>query len=154
AGLVGLGLCSLGADGTARKKAAARPADEQLRDLLKGKGLKNIRSSQTTHYSAMGDAPDSFREEALDVCEKLARTFQKYFHDKGFETVLPKRRMTIVTLADRASYAAMQGKPVGEEAGGHYDVDADLFVMFDFRAGNPGGGAGFARLNTFTLVHE
>src|SRR5262245_53664445 len=77
--LLGLGVSSLGAGRAARKKAAARPPDEQLRDFLKSKGLKNIRLSQTAHYSAIGDAPDAFRDEALDVCEKLARTFQKHF---------------------------------------------------------------------------
>jgi hypothetical protein len=154
AGLLGLGLSALGADDAARKKAVGRPPDEKVRELLKSKGIKNIRSSQSVHYSAIGDAPDAFRDEALDVCEKLARTFQKHFHDKGFETVLPTQRMTIVTLARRASYAAVQGKPVAEDAGGHYDVDADLFFMFDFRPDNAAGGAELARLNTFTLVHE
>ena len=39
--------------------------------------------------------------------------------------------------------------------GGHYELDTNRLVIFDFRpGGGPPAGANPKRINTFTLIHE
>lgn len=117
-------------------------------------GLRNFRSSGTEHYVGVGDAPDDRREDALRICEKLAKVYGQVFHDKGFPFAFPERPMVVVMLKDRNSYAAyLDEKPDGDE-GGHYNVDANELVIFDFTADKKDRAANAARVNTFTLVHE
>lgn len=118
--------------------------------------LKNVRSSETEHYIGVGDAPNTYREQALRICRALASAYLKHFRDKGFGVEFPERKLTVVTLKDRASYKAFLGEAPGESVGGHYDIDANQLVIFDFRPENAAIAEGVRpeRLNTFTLVHE
>ena len=152
---LGLGLASVGwrvraVDVTATEESVRRRAAKV--------GLRAIGTSQTEHYLAIGDGPESFREEAIGLCEKLLASYQKYFKGKNIEVEIPARRMTVVVLAGRASYAAFKGEKVGAEESGFYDIDEDRLVIFDARGagGAPGGldGANSRFLNTFSLVHE
>jgi hypothetical protein len=63
-----------------------------------------------------------------------------------------------VILKDQASYAAFLGQAPGANVGGHYDLETNWLVMFDFRpeAGQPQqpAVANPARVNSFTLSHE
>ena len=154
-GAVGLGLAWMGrrgmaADGTAAEEAVRRRATKA--------GLAGLGTSQTEHYLAIGDAPASFREQALGLCEKLLGSYQKYFQNKQFEIKLPARRMTVVVLAGRVSYTAYKDEPVASEEAGFYDIEADQLVIFDARGvGGPAGGLQGVdprRMNTFSLVHE
>lgn len=132
--------------------------EESVRRRAGKAGLGAIGTSQTEHYLAIGDAPESFREQAIGLCEKILASYQKYFGSKDFEVKVPARRMTVVPLAGRMSYAAFKGEPVGAEEAGFFDIDEDRLVIFDARgAGGPAGGMTGAdprRLNTFSLVHE
>ena len=131
------------AEDIARVEKAARAAK-----------LGAFRHSHSDHFVGIGDAPDAFRQSALRHGEALGQAFLAYFRGRGFTLEYPKRRMTVITLKDADSYAAMLGEAPGKDVGGHYDLDTNRLVIFDFR---PGGGdlaAGAERVNLFTLVHE
>jgi hypothetical protein len=122
-------------------------------------GLRNLgfSASKANHYLGVGDSPTLFRDQALAICEKLATVYRDYFEAKGFTLSPPADRLVVVVLKDKASYRSFvgdaEGAEVGAEVGGHYDVDANQLVVFD-SVHNDDGGAGSARVNTFTLVHE
>jgi hypothetical protein len=115
--------------------------------------LEMLRHSCSDHFLGVGNAPDAFRASALRHCEALGLAFLAYFRGRGFTVDYPKRRLTVVTLKDADSYAALLGEALGKDVGGHYDLDTNRLVIFDFR---PGGelAAGAERVNLFTLVHE
>jgi hypothetical protein len=127
----------------------------QIQELARKAGLGPFRSSTTEHYLGIGDAPDAYREEALKRCAGLARAFHAHFQDKGFDTTVPPGRLTVVTLKDQNSYAALLGNAPGADVGGHYDLETNRLFIFDFRPGvGLAAGADPRRVNTFTLIHE
>ena len=67
------------------------------------------------------------------IGRSLATAFQKHFRGKGFDVTLPEHRLTVVTLASPDSYAAFLGEDPGPVVGGHYDLDTNRLVIFDFR---------------------
>jgi hypothetical protein len=157
--LLGLGAVGRRARADEPKAAGASDsaAEESIRSRAKAAGLKlaEFGTNRTDHYLAVGNAPSAFRADALDLCEKLAATYLAAFKAKGFESPLPQGRMAVVVLADRESYEGFKGEPAGPAEGGHYDIEADRLVMYDFRTGGAiNAGANSTRLNTFTLVHE
>ena len=120
-------------------------------------GLGLFRSSVTEHYLGIGDVPDAHRNDALKLCAALATAYQNHFHEKGFTVAFPPERLTVVTLKDQASYAAYLGVKPGDAVGGHYELDTNRLVIFDFRPGAEGGppaGINTRRINTFTLIHK
>ena len=149
--LIGLGGLSDGVD--APKPAAPDEVAEAAFRQAKRVGLRDFRTSESEHYLGIGDATDDFRKSAVDLCEKLASSYQSHFRANGFETTLPKAQMTVVILANRGSYAKFNEEPVDPSAAGHYDPERDLLVTFDAGPGRNRSSA--ARItNTFTLVHE
>src|SRR5262245_12568495 len=92
-------LAGLGIGGVRARRAVAAPthpdddpeeADfEAIRAHAKAIGLDPFDVSKTENYAAIGDAPETFRKEALDVCEAVARDCLKYFRDKGFPVKAP-----------------------------------------------------------------
>jgi hypothetical protein len=147
-----MALCGRG--GRAFGSPEEPPAKDALVAALRAAGLRGVGDDQTEHYVAVGDAPANFLKGALNLCEKIAASYEKHFQAKGFKVPFPKDRMTIVALAGRASYAAFKGEKVDDEEGGHYDVEANRLVIFDFRGGKGDTVADPLRANTFTLVHE
>jgi hypothetical protein len=152
-----------GAGGTNRIDREARGADADEADdpaaevQRRGRevGLGPFRSSVNAHYLGIGDAPDAYRIEALKRADALAAAYLRAFQEKGFTVALPHRRLTVVTLKDQDSYAAFLGQAPGEAVGGHYDLDANRLVIFDFRpGGNLPRGANLERINSVTLSHE
>lgn len=157
--LAGAILGGLGATAARATEPGDRDKDPQdlTRILERARAVKlpGFQSSRDGHYVVIGDARPDFREGALDRCSKLAAAYLKHFRDKGFTVTPPLRDLVVVTLKDKRSYKAFLGAEVGADAGGHYDLDSNDLVIFDFRgqedeqaAANP------KRLNTFTLVHE
>lgn len=144
------------ARGGAGAEGPADPSDELAPVFAKARALKlsGFRSSRTEHYAGAGDAPDAYRDMALRICESLGKVYRQVFTDKGFPAEFPDRRLTVVTLKDRTSYAAYLGESPGEDVGGHYDVDANQLVIFDFQADSKDRAPNARRVNTFTLVHE
>ncbi|WP_337174873.1 DUF1570 domain-containing protein [Paludisphaera sp.] len=125
----------------------------KLEERAKKAGIAPFRVSRTENFLGVGDASDGYRREALGVCEALGKVFVKHLRDRGFRVDLPADRMMVVVLKDSESYGALVGQAPGDELGGHYDLDSNRLVVFDFRPGqSPGSGA--ERINTFTLVHE
>ena len=136
--------------------AASGPEDDVVAKLeaqAKDAGIAPFRVARTEHFLGVGNAPDGFRKEALGVCEALGKTFVKHLRERGFSVDYPAERMTVVVLKDSSSYGALLGEAPGKDVGGHYDLDADRLVVFDFRPDQP-SGSGAERINTFTLVHE
>jgi hypothetical protein len=60
----------------------------------------------------------------------------------------------VVALKDSDSYRAFIGQNRPETVGGHYDVEANQLVVFDFGSRQPDLTADPRRVNLFTLVHE
>ncbi len=127
-----------------------------VRAIAKKAGLGPFSNSHTEHFLGLGDADDRFRATALKICESLAPVFLQHFRDKGFELALPKNRMTVITLKGRESYQAFTGEDPGTIGGGHYDLDTNRLVMFDFRpdGAKPAVVNDPRRVNLMTLVHE
>jgi hypothetical protein len=145
----------------ASARADGLPLDPQEKELVdavqsqaKKVGLKDFRTSRTTHYLGAGNASDAFRDRALKICELLATEFRSHFQFKGFVLQQPKRRMIVVTLADADSFAAFSGTPAAPEVGGFYDRETNRLVMLDNRA-NGQANVDLAKVaNLVSLVHE
>ena len=126
-----------------------------VRDKGRKAGLGPLEVRWTDHFLGVGDAPaDGYINPALGVCESFAREFLPHFRERGFTLEFPARRMTVVGLKDANSYRAYSGDPQNLAVGGHYEIDSNELVVFDFRPQQDGLAAGARRVNTFTLVHE
>lgn len=119
-------------------------------------GLERFSSSHTAHFLGIGDADARFRTTALAKCESLAPAFIQHFNAKGFKLALPKTRLTVITLKSAQSYQAFIGEDPGTNVGGHYDLDTNRLVMFDFRPAGEGPAVvnDPTRVNLLTLIHE
>ncbi|MFO0956498.1 MAG: hypothetical protein U0800_03415 [Isosphaeraceae bacterium] len=63
-------------------------------------GLGPFQVTRTKNYVAIGDAPAKYRQEALNICELVARDCLAYFKAKGFaEVAQPAGRQVVVILA-------------------------------------------------------
>ena len=131
------------------------PAIEKIRARGKMAGMEGFDESETASYRGIGDARQPFREAALEICESVAADYRKHFADKGFELVKPKEKLVVVILMGPKSYAMFEGGFIDEAVGGHFDLEENRLVMFDFR----GPGANPRSVipeqdNTLVLVHE
>ncbi len=126
----------------------------RIQEQAKKAGLQDIRSSEFEFYLGVGNAPDAFRTDAMHICHDLAGVYLKHFQGKGFPVEAPKSKLILVTLKDRSSYEAFSENAPGGEVGGHYDLDTNALVVFDFRPDQKKRAASSQRINTFTLVHE
>jgi hypothetical protein len=118
-------------------------------------GLDGFGRDQTEHYLGLGNASPTFRREAIQACELIAEAFLKHFREKGFpDMTLPKQRMTVVVLANAKAYAAYSGFKPDAAIGGHYELDTNRLVMFDFRSGDVPLNAAAQRINSMVLTHE
>jgi len=123
-------------------------------DLARKAGIGQFAHSQTEHFIGLGNAPAAFRRSALEVAESLAKVFLGYVRSRGFKADFPPGRMTVITLKDAESYRALLGDKLRMAVAGHYDLDTNRLVMFDFRPQQTGLEADAERVNSFALVHE
>lgn len=136
----------------------AEPAteDDRIAEVqAKGKaaGLGPFRVSRAERFLGVGDAPDAFRQDALEICAALGRLFLSDLRARGFKLGYPNDRLMVVVLKDSRSYEALLGEAPGIDVGGHFDLNSNRLVIFDFRPGRE-ETPGAERMNTFTLVHE
>lgn len=151
----------------ARQEKAGESAGDsaeiaQVQAIAAKAGLGQFSSSHRAHFLGIGDANARFRTDALNICEALAPAFVQHFNSngRGFKLTMPQNRLTVITLNSAESYKAFCKASIGEEpaalVGGHYDLDTNRLVMFDFRP--EGEEAGVVndptRVNRMTLVHE
>ncbi len=152
--------CGLPASSQVAKSAQAQDAKSeaeeiaQVEAIAKKLGLGPFARSRTEHFLGLGDAPQLFCDTALGICESLAVKFLDYFKEKGFTLALPKGRMTVITLKNAASYQAFSGDDPGAIVGGHYDLDSNRLVIFDFRPKREELGVNPEQINLRVLVHE
>jgi hypothetical protein len=125
-----------------------------IQSSAKKVGLEPFAISRTKHFLCLGNAPDKFRGSALGICESLSEAFLLHFRQRGFSVAIPPHRATVIALKDDASYRAYIGEDPGEGVGGHYDLDTNRLVIFDFRPKRAELAAEAERVNLFTLVHE
>jgi len=133
--------------------------DEALANIqsrAKKAGLKRFESQRSPEerFVGIGDAPATFRGRAIEICEALAKVYLEYFEAKGFEVQYPRIPLILVILKDQDSYQAYAGGAPGASVGGHYDVESNELVIFDFRDTDLNLAVKAERVNTFTLVHE
>jgi hypothetical protein len=64
--------------------------------------------------------------------------------------------LTVITLKDEISYQAYSGIDPGQTGGGHFDLDTNRLVIFDFRPKGEQAAvvANPVRVNLLALVHE
>ncbi|HWE39521.1 MAG TPA: DUF1570 domain-containing protein [Isosphaeraceae bacterium] len=136
--------------GPARRAGADDKREVEAR--AKEAGLGPFRSSETELYRGLGNADDAFREQALKLCEGLARDFLGHFKAKGFAVEKPKKRMTVVALANEKDFTRFFEEDPGPATGGLYDIDKNWLVVFDFR--NSDAAANARQANTIALMHE
>jgi hypothetical protein len=136
--------------------APGQEGDEiaQVEKLAREAGLGPFRTARKEHFLSLGDAAASFQRDALSRCEDLGQAFLADFRHRGFTIDYPARLLTIITLKDESSYAALLGAAPGKDVGGHYDLETNRLVIFDFRPRQQGLAIDAERVNLFTLVHE
>ncbi len=146
------------ARGQAPKKPKEGPGEPEVIDQVRARarkaGLGAFEIRRSTHFLSIGDAPRSFQEDALEICEALSKDFLNYFRGRGFKVAYPDRRMTVVALDSVASFGKYIGEDPGTNVGGQYELDTNQLIIFDLRSLNVKLNAEKKRLNTFALVHE
>lgn len=141
------------AAGAGQPEGQGESEEASIRQSLTASGLGLVQARSGPLYLVVGDAPGAFLDQALALCEALARDFLAHFQARKFAVRRPERRLSVVALAGPESYAALLGAPQGEAVGGHYDPASDRLVLFDNR-GRAGAGPLVARANTVALMHE
>jgi hypothetical protein len=141
-----------------------RRDEERVREAARKAGLEGVGATRSANYLAVGDAPEAFRALTLRDCEALARDFLKYYKAQGFEVEPPRRRMTVVALADDRSFAAYLGNPrlritakmIDPDPAIHgvYNRRSNALVVFDHRALGPQLGARGGYENLRAIAHE
>jgi len=147
--LLGLYLCEARADPPAPADALAA-----ARDRATEAGIVPLRASRTDHYAAVGDAPDAYQAEALQICEKLAVAYGDHMKAKGMPVRWPAGKLAVVTLAGRNSYEKFKGEASAKSEGGYYDLGTNRLVVFDFRTTGAPAVGDAQRTNSVTLTHE
>jgi hypothetical protein len=138
--------------------------DKQAVEALGAKAkLRPFRSSRSTSYLAIGDAPADFQTLTLRDCELVAADYLDHYRAKGFGVTRPARRLTVVTLADDRSFAAFLDDPslvmkpsrlVTMAIHGVYQPETNRLIVFDHRALGPDLGARAGYENLRVLAHE
>ena len=143
-----------------RTSLGKAPADvvERIREKARVAQMQPFDTSESAHFVAVGDATDRYRVDALALCEAFADDYFSHFRDKGFAIEWPKEKLPVVVLGGPTSYAAFEKGFADEAIGGHFDLEANWLVTFDFRpllgAPRNSSGADPSIDNTLTLVHE
>jgi len=155
AALSGLGSAALATGQDV--KAPARAGDDEeiakVEKLAHDAGLGPLHNARSPHFLAVGDAPERHMRHALDVCEGLGKAFLVQFRRLRFTVEYPVGRLTVIVLRDQKSYAALLGETPGKDVGGHYDLETNRLVIFDFSSQQEAAAAQ-AEKNLFSLVHE
>ena len=152
------GLGSLALLGQTSLGKSAADVVEQIRAKAQAAQMQPFDKSESDHFVAVGDASDRYRVDALALCESFASDYFAHFRAKGFAIEWPAEKLPVVVLGGPTSYAAFEKDFADATIGGHFDLEANWLVTFDFRplAGAPRApGAADPRIdNTLTLVHE
>ena len=96
-------------------------------------GLGEFVQTPSARFLGLGNAELGYCKNALTICEALTAAFLSHFRERGFKVAMPQKRMTVITLKDAASYRALLGDNPGAAVGGHYELDTNRLVVFDFR---------------------
>ncbi len=153
AALAGLGSSPLASGQQARATTEAQEIAE-VEKLVRTARLGPLHRARSAHFLAMGDAPESHQREALALCEDLGEEFLEYFRKRGFTLDYPQRRLTDIVLRDQDSYSALLENAPGKDVGGHFDLETNRLVIFDFRPKTDAVAGQAEKINLFTLVHE
>jgi hypothetical protein len=147
-------LSALAGWASASVKAEGNDVLDAIRTRGRNAGLAAFGINESDHFSVIGDAPEVYRREILDVCKSLANSYQAHFREKGFTISLPKQPFILVVLSGPRSYAAFLGEDPGPAVGGHYDREENYLVTFEFRQNDRRTPVPPERINTRTLAHE
>lgn len=126
--------------------------------------LRTFQYDRTEHFLGIGDAAAAFIQLTLRDAESLASDFIDYYRGLGFEVAMPKRRLSIVVLADDRSFAAFAANPSFKlkpsrreptpSVRGFYHPETNRLVIFDHRSLGPQLSARPAVDNIRNLAHE
>ncbi len=131
------------------------PRIAEIRARARKAEMQGFDESESTHFIGIGDTSKKFREEALEICEAVAADYFKLFADKGFKIAWPSEKLVVVILLGPKSYAMFEGGFIDEAVGGHFDLDRNRLVMFNFKGPGANPKAPVPEVdNTLALVHE
>ena len=116
--------------------------------------LGEFKTSKSKHFLGIGDAPTTYQVEALAAAESIGVEFLAHFNDRGFKLAWPAARSIVVVLAGVRSFAAFTGDAAEVAVGGHYDVETNRLVIFDFRRSDRPLTTQAEVVNSRTLAHE
>ena len=133
AGFVALGTRSLQAQARGAPQEGEEAEIARVEKMAQAAGIGPFRTVRKEHFLSLGDSPASFQRDALARCEELGQAFLTHFRTRGFKVDYPPRRLTIIALKDESSYAALLGEAPGKDVGGHFDLETNRLVIFDFR---------------------
>lgn len=128
-------------------------------------GISRLKSRTTRNFLVLGNAPNSFMDQAGGICENLLADYLEFFQSRKFPVHPPESRMAVVILATPSQQLKFLGDDDDpSDAAPVFDPDANRLVFFDLRAGGmkfgdarPGAmkGKGLReRANTVTICHE
>ena len=156
--LVGVCGAALGVRPVLGRAQAREDVLEQIRAKARLARMQPFEASETAHFVGIGDAPGRQRQDALGVCEAFAADYFGHFRAKGFTIDWPAAKLPVVVLAGPESYAAFEQEFPDQAIGGHFDLDANWLVTFDYgskiRQLGPAQAEEARQNNTLTLVHE
>lgn len=154
--LAGVGAASLGLGLTRRLRAIEDletwtvPSIRRRFDEL---GLGPCSEAESERFHAVGDAPKSFLESSVALCEGLAQDYLRHFRLKRFDPVEPPGKLVLVGFKEAGSYAAfLEIEPVAVVPGEYLQV-GNAVCFYDKRA-DPGDPRAAQLMNTLTLCHE
>ncbi len=111
-----------------------------------------LRTDQSAHYQAMGDAAQAFIRLTLSDCEQIALDYRNHFRARGFDIELPRRRLTVIVFVDERPFLKFaENAPPGTI--GFYSRPSNWLVVFDFRNVPMYPGAS-GQSNMETVTHE
>jgi hypothetical protein len=149
--MAGVMAAFAGPRGRAQEPGGARNDEGQevraVAEIVRRAGLKEPRTTRSTHFVAVGDAADGFLRVSLQDCEALLADYLDYYKGRGFAVDAPSRRLTVVAMADDRSFAAYVGRrellrgpqrtAPDSYTAGLYQRDTNRLVVYDHRALGP-----------------
>ena len=150
--LVGSLVAGWGLTGAGRHRHDAK--EVEIEALARKAGLPPFRSSRTEHYLGIGDAPDRYREQALADRQGVGDRLPEAFPRQGFRRHVARAPADGRDPREPGLLRGVPGEDPGPVVGGHYDLDTNRLVIFDFRPDAANLAADPERVNTLTLIHE
>ncbi len=137
------------------KPETVETAEEEIRRavaIVQKATDQEVRTVQSAHYQAIGDASETFIKLTLSDCEQVALDYLKHYRDRGFDVKLPDRRLILIVFEDERPFLKYAGR-VPRGLAGFYSQRTNWLALFDFRNA-PMFTVAAGQDNRETVTHE